>query len=91
MVFLRKKTAEQTGRLQVVQSFDQNPKTIQDAAGKLLNAISVKTSNAALMMTGAMLKSKTPVTENDIKTAVRWMDTLPSQDTKKQLKRFSSL
>lgn len=34
-------------------------------------------------MTGAMLKSKTPVTENDIKTAVRWMDTLPSQDTKK--------
>ncbi|MDP4122896.1 MAG: hypothetical protein Q8917_07380 [Bacillota bacterium] len=78
-----KKTAEQTGRLQVVQSFDQNPKTIQDAADKLLNAISVKTSNAALMMTGAMLKSKTPVTENDIKTAVRWMDTLPSQDTKK--------
>ncbi|MGC8261060.1 hypothetical protein ACP2W8_15920 [Bacillus subtilis] len=78
-----KKTAEQTGRLQVVQSFDQNPKTIQDAAGKLLNAISVKPSNAALMMTGAMLKSKTPVTENDIKTAVRWMDTLPSQDTKK--------
>ncbi|AKE23502.1 hypothetical protein BsLM_1704 [Bacillus sp. LM 4-2] len=78
-----KKTAEQTGRLQVVQSFDQNPKTIQDAAGKLLNAMSVKTSNAALMMTGAMLKSKTPVTENDIKTAVRWMDTLPSQDTKK--------
>ncbi|MGD2408024.1 hypothetical protein [Bacillus subtilis] len=78
-----KKTAEQTGRLQVVQSFDQNPKTIQDAADKLLNAMSVKTSNAALMMTGAMLKSKTPVTENDIKTAVRWMDTLPSQDTKK--------
>ncbi|MCM3014004.1 hypothetical protein BLX91_14630 [Bacillus subtilis] len=78
-----KKTAEQTGRLQVVQSFDQNPKTIQDAAGKLLKAMSVKTSNAALMMTGAMLKSKTPVTENDIKTAVRWMDTLPSQDTKK--------
>lgn len=78
-----KKTAEQTSRLQVVQSFDQNPKTIQDAAGKLLNAMSVKPSNAALMMTGAMLKSKTPVTENDIKTAVRWMDTLPSQDTKK--------
>ncbi|WP_459198685.1 hypothetical protein [Bacillus subtilis] len=78
-----KKTAEQAGRLQVVQSFDQNPKTIQDAAGKLLNALSVKTSNATLMMTGAMLKSKTPVTENDIKTAVRWMDTLPSQDTKK--------
>ncbi|MCY7975115.1 hypothetical protein P8843_05735 [Bacillus inaquosorum] len=80
-----KKTAEQTGRLQVVQSFDQNPKTIQDAAGKLLNAISVKPSNTALMMTGAMLKSKTPVTENDIKTAVRWMDTLPAQDTKKAI------
>ncbi|MCE0739101.1 hypothetical protein [Bacillus sp. G16] len=80
-----KKTAEQTGRLQVVQSFDQNPKTIQDAAGKLLNAISVKPSNTALMMTGAMLKSKTPVTENDIKTAVCWMDTLPAQDTKKAI------
>ncbi|MCY8787310.1 hypothetical protein MOD87_03245 [Bacillus inaquosorum] len=80
-----KKTTEQTGRLQVVQSFDQNPKTIQDAAGKLLNAISVKPSNTALMMTGAMLKSKTPVTENDIKTAVRWMDTLPAQDTKKAI------
>ncbi|MEC2181138.1 hypothetical protein P9G43_00520 [Bacillus spizizenii] len=80
-----KKTAEQTGRLQVVQSFDQNPKTIRDAAGKLLNAISVKPSNTALMMTGAMLKSKTPVTENDIKTAVRWMDTLPAQDTKKAI------
>ncbi|MCY9271712.1 hypothetical protein MOF24_08195 [Bacillus inaquosorum] len=80
-----KKTAEQTGRLQVVQSFDQNPKTIQDAAVKLLNAISVKPSNTALMMTGAMLKSKTPVTENDIKTAVRWMDTLPAQDTKKAI------
>ncbi|OIR63217.1 hypothetical protein BLL41_03725 [Bacillus sp. FMQ74] len=83
--FSYEKTAEQTGRLQVVQSFEQNPKTIQDAAGKLLNAISVKPSNAALMMTGAMLKSKTPVTENDIKTAVRWMDTLPSQDTKKAI------
>ncbi|MDO8224969.1 hypothetical protein BHT94_03845 [Bacillus licheniformis] len=80
-----KKTSEQTGRLQVVQSFDQNPKTIQDAAGKLLNAMSVKASNAALMMTGAMLKSKTPVTENDIKTAVRWMDTLPASDTKKAI------
>ncbi|MEC0544324.1 hypothetical protein P8855_03725 [Bacillus inaquosorum] len=80
-----KKTTEQTGRLQVVQSFDQNPKTIQGAAGKLLNAISVKPSNTALMMTGAMLKSKTPVTENDIKTAVRWMDTLPAQDTKKAI------
>ncbi|OBA08686.1 hypothetical protein A9D36_05295 [Bacillus subtilis] len=80
-----KKTAEQTGRLQVVQSFDQNTKTIQDAAGKLLNAMSVKPSNAALMMTGAMLKSKTPVTENDIKTAVRWMDTLPASDTKKAI------
>ncbi|MEC2110423.1 hypothetical protein [Bacillus stercoris] len=83
--FSYEKTAEQTGRLQVVQSFEQNPKTIQDAAGKLLNAISVKPSNAALMMTGAMLKSKTPVTENDIKTAVRWMDTLPSQDAKKAI------
>ncbi|MCY7935763.1 hypothetical protein MOC55_14560 [Bacillus spizizenii] len=80
-----KTTAEQTGRLQVVQSFDQNPKSIQDAAGKLLNAISVKPSNAALMMTGAMLKSKTPVTENDIKTAVRWMETLPAPDTKKAI------
>ncbi|TXF72421.1 hypothetical protein FUA19_03890 [Bacillus subtilis] len=83
--FSYEKTAEQTGRLQVVQSFEQNPKTIQDAAGKLLNAISVKPSNAALMMTGAMLKSKTPVTENDIKTAVRWMNTLPSQDAKKAI------
>ncbi|NTU26512.1 hypothetical protein HPX95_10010 [Bacillus tequilensis] len=80
-----KKTAEQTGRLQVVQSFEQTPKTIQDAAGKLLNAMSMKASNAALMMTGAMLKSKTPVTENDIKTAVRWMDTLPAPDTKKAI------
>ncbi|MEG7334149.1 hypothetical protein [Bacillus sp. 0102A] len=80
-----KNTAEQTGRLQVVQSFNQNPKTIQEAAGKLLNAISVKPSNAALMMTGAMLKSKTPVTENDIKTAVRWMDALPASDTKKAI------
>ncbi|MGG7220515.1 hypothetical protein ACQXR1_09390 [Bacillus sp. ATD] len=83
--FSYEKTAEQTGRFQVVQSFEQNPKTIQDAAGKLLNAISVKPSNTALMMTGAMLKSKTPVTENDIKTAVRWMDTLPSQDAKKAI------
>ncbi|MGG3033701.1 hypothetical protein [Bacillus stercoris] len=83
--FSYEKMAEQTGRLQVVQSFEQNPKTIQDAAGKLLNAISVKLSNAALMMTGAMLKSKTPVTENDIKTAVCWMDTLPSQDAKKAI------
>ncbi|MGF7533214.1 hypothetical protein AAGG74_05660 [Bacillus mexicanus] len=80
-----KKTTEQTGRLQVVQSFEQNPKTIQDAAGKLLNAIAVKPSNAALMMTGAMLKTKTPVTENDIKTAVRWMETLPASDAKKAI------
>ncbi|WP_420976452.1 hypothetical protein [Bacillus vallismortis] len=80
-----KKTSEQTGRLQVVQSFDQHPKTIQEAAGKLLNAISVKQTNAALMMAGAMLKSKTPVTENDIKTAVRWMDALPASDTRKAI------
>ncbi|MBL6007161.1 hypothetical protein JNA71_01860 [Bacillus halotolerans] len=80
-----KKPAEQTGRLQIVQSFDQNPKTIQEAAGKLLNAISVKPSNASLMLAGAMLKSKTPITENDIKTAVRWMDTLPATDTKKAI------
>lgn len=86
--FPTKKTAEQTGRLQVVQSFDQNPKTIQDAAGKLLNAISVKPSNASVMLAGAMLKSKTPITENDIKTAVRWMDTLPVTDTKKPSKQF---
>lgn len=83
--FSYEKTTAEQGRLQVVQSFDQNPKTIQDAAGKLLNAISVKPSNAALMMTGAMLKSKTPVTENDIKTAVRWMETLPAPDTKKAI------
>ncbi|MEC1584097.1 hypothetical protein P9D80_01815 [Bacillus spizizenii] len=83
--FSYEKTTAEQGRLQVVQSFDQNPKSIQDAAGKLLNAISVKPSNAALMMTGAMLKSKTPVTENDIKTAVRWMETLPAPDTKKAI------
>ncbi|SCV41156.1 FIG01230345: hypothetical protein [Bacillus subtilis] len=83
--FYEKNTAEQIGRLQVVQSFDQNPKTIQDAAGKLLHAISLRPSNTALMMTEAMLKSKSPVTENDIKTAVRWMDTLPAQDTKKAI------
>ncbi|MCI4170571.1 hypothetical protein MMJ17_21550, partial [Bacillus spizizenii] len=83
--FSYEKTTAEQGRLQVVQSFDQIPKSIQDAAGKLLNAISVKPSNAALMMTGAMLKIKTPVTENDIKTAVIWMETLPAPDTKKAI------
>ncbi|MCI3987404.1 hypothetical protein MMJ63_22175, partial [Bacillus vallismortis] len=58
-----KKTSVQTGRLQVVQSFDQHPKTIQEAAVKLLNAISVKQTNAALRLAGAMRKSNTPVTE----------------------------
>ncbi|MCY8513351.1 hypothetical protein [Bacillus atrophaeus] len=80
-----KKPAEQMGRLQVVQHFDQNPATVQEAAGKLLSAISIKPSNTSLLMTSAMLKSNQPITENDIKAAVQWMETLPPAETKKAI------
>lgn len=37
-----KQPAEKTGRLHVIDQFEGSPKTVQEAAGRLLNALSVK-------------------------------------------------
>lgn len=51
-----KKPDEATGRLQVVEAFDKNPKTVQDAAFKLLNGLSLKRTKEAVFLVGALLK-----------------------------------
>lgn len=78
-----KKPDEPAGRLQVVETFDQNPKTMQDAAVKLLNGLSLKRTNEALFLVGAMLKEQQPIKENDLKAAVKWLENLPKSDAQK--------
>ena len=74
---------EPAGRLQVVEAFDQNPKTMQDAAVKLLNGLSLKRTNEALFLVGAMLKEQQPIKENDLKAAVKWLENLPKSEARK--------
>ncbi|NUJ17115.1 hypothetical protein FKN04_11040 [Bacillus glycinifermentans] len=78
-----KKPDEPAGRLQVVEAFDKNPKTMRDAAVKLLNGLSLKRTNEALFLVGAMLKEQQPIKENDLKAAVKWLENLPKPEARK--------
>ncbi|MBG9917289.1 hypothetical protein P9D51_20805 [Bacillus sonorensis] len=78
-----KKPGEQTGRLQVVEAFDKNPKTMQEAAVKLLNGLSLKRTKEALFLVGSLLKEQQPIRENDLKAAVKWLENLPKAEAQK--------
>ncbi|KXZ14932.1 glycosyl transferase [Bacillus nakamurai] len=78
-----KQPAEKMGRLQVVDQFEDSPKTVQDAAGRLLNALSIKPAPASLHIAGAFMKNKLPMTENNLKAAIRWAESLPPAELKK--------
>ncbi|MFT0800727.1 hypothetical protein VSK91_04565 [Bacillus swezeyi] len=78
-----KQPDEQMGRLQVVEAFDKNPKTVQDAAHKLLNGLSLKRTKEAVFLVGALLKEQQPIRENDLKAAIKWLENLPKADAQK--------
>ncbi|MCY8268381.1 hypothetical protein MOC48_18750, partial [Bacillus haynesii] len=78
-----KKPDEATGRLQVVEAFDKNPKTVQDAAFKLLNGLSLKRTKEAVFLVGALLKEQQPIRENDLRAAIKWLENLPKSDAQK--------
>ncbi|TWN03942.1 hypothetical protein CHCC14568_1379 [Bacillus licheniformis] len=78
-----KKPDEATGRLQVVEAFDKNPKTVQDAAFKLLNGLSLKRTKEAVFLVGALLKEQQPIRENDLRVAIKWLENLPKSDAQK--------
>ncbi|KAA6476499.1 hypothetical protein [Bacillus swezeyi] len=78
-----KQPDEQMGRLQVVEAFEKNPKTVQDAAHKLLNGLSLKRTKEAVFLVGALLKEQQPIRENDLKAAIKWLENLPKADAQK--------
>ncbi|WP_077736850.1 hypothetical protein [Bacillus sonorensis] len=78
-----KKSGDPTGRLQVVEAFDKNPKTVQDAALKLLNGLSLKKTKEAVFLISALLKEQQPIKENDVKAAIKWLEHLPKSDAQK--------
>ncbi|MED2943060.1 hypothetical protein P4282_11345 [Bacillus swezeyi] len=78
-----KQLDEQMGRLQVVEAFDKNPKTVQGAAHKLLNGLSLKRTKEAVFLVGALLKEQQPIRENDLKAAIKWLENLPKADAQK--------
>ncbi|MDA7025880.1 hypothetical protein PJ311_04540 [Bacillus sp. CLL-7-23] len=78
-----KKADEPQGRLQVVEAFDKNPKTVQDAAVKLLDGLSLKSTKEAVFLVGALLKEQQPIKENDVKAAIKWLENLPKSQIQK--------
>ncbi|MDA1475557.1 hypothetical protein [Bacillus changyiensis] len=78
-----KKADEPQGRLQVVEAFDKSPKTVQDAAVKLLDGLSLKSTKEAVFLVGALLKEQQPIKENDVKAAIKWLENLPKSQIQK--------
>ncbi|OIK22268.1 glycosyl transferase [Bacillus amyloliquefaciens] len=78
-----KQPAEKTGRLHVVDQFEGSPKTVQEAAGRLLNALSVKQGPVSQHIAETFIQQKLPMTENSLKACIRWAESLPAADLKK--------
>ncbi|MEC3632480.1 glycosyl transferase [Bacillus velezensis] len=78
-----KQPAEKTGRLHVIDQFEGSPKTVQEAAGRLLNALSVKPGPVSLQIAETFMQQKLPMTENSLKACIRWAESLPASELKK--------
>ncbi|MFS3913327.1 glycosyltransferase [Bacillus australimaris] len=72
-------------RLRPVQQFDQDPKTLKDAAAKLLEGLSLKNGLENMLTATAFLKEKSVINEGELKTAVKWIEQLQGADVKKGL------
>ncbi|MBW7976518.1 glycosyl transferase [Bacillus velezensis] len=78
-----KQPAEKIGRLHVIDQFEGSPKTVQEAAGRLLNALSVKPGPVSLQIAETFMQQKLPMTENSLKACIRWAESLPAAELKK--------
>ncbi|MEI4788944.1 glycosyltransferase [Bacillus sp. FJAT-53060] len=72
-------------KLRPVQQFDQDPKTLKDAAAKLLEGLSLKNGLEIMLTATAFLKEKSVINETELKTAVKWIEQLQGVDVKKGL------
>ncbi|MGV2912910.1 glycosyltransferase, partial [Bacillus safensis] len=72
-------------KLRPVQQFDQDPKTLKDAAVKLLEGLSLKNGLENMLTATAFLKEKSVINEGELKTAVKWIEQLQGADVKKGL------
>ncbi|PRS60954.1 glycosyltransferase [Bacillus sp. GBSW19] len=72
-------------KLRPVQQFDQDPKTLKDAAAKLLEGLSLKNGLENILTATAFLKEKSVINEAELKTAVKWIEQLQGADVKKGL------
>ncbi|GLF90517.1 hypothetical protein Saga11_17760 [Bacillus safensis] len=72
-------------KLRPVQQFDQDPKTLKDAAAKLLEGLSLKNGLENMLTATAFLKEKPVINEGELKTAVKWIEQLQGADVKKGL------
>lgn len=72
-------------KLRPVQEFDQDPKTLKDAAAKLLEGLSLKNGLENILTATAFLKEKSVINETELKTAVKWIEQLQGADVKKGL------
>ncbi|MCW4642723.1 glycosyltransferase [Bacillus safensis] len=72
-------------KLRPVQQFDQDPKTLKDAAAKLLEGFSLKNGLENMLTATAFLKEKPVINEGELKTAVKWIEQLQGADVKKGL------
>ncbi|UYO36920.1 glycosyltransferase [Bacillus zhangzhouensis] len=72
-------------KLRPVQQFEQDPKTLKDAAAKLLEGLSLKNGLENMLTATAFLKEKSVINEGELKTAVKWIEQLQGADVKKGL------
>ncbi|MES1035035.1 glycosyltransferase [Bacillus pumilus] len=72
-------------KLRPVQQFDQDPKTLKDAAAKLLEGLSLKNGLENILTATAFLKEKSVINEAELKTAVKWIEQFQGADVKKGL------
>ncbi|TYS32620.1 glycosyltransferase [Bacillus pumilus] len=72
-------------KLRPVQQFDQDPKTLKDAAAKLLEGLSLKGGLENILTATAFLKEKSVINEAELKTAVKWIEQFQGADVKKGL------
>ncbi|WP_458110327.1 glycosyltransferase [Bacillus zhangzhouensis] len=70
-------------KLRPVQQFDQDPKTLKDAAAKLLEGLSLKNGIENILTATAFLKEKSVINEAELKTAVKWIEQFQGADVKK--------
>ncbi|MFJ5963406.1 glycosyltransferase [Bacillus sp. NPDC093026] len=83
--FQFEQVSEGLNKLRPVQQFDQDPKTLKDAATKLLEGLSLKNGLESMLTATAFLKEKSVINETELKTAVKWIEQFQGADVKKGL------